>query len=1259
MSNWLDLSNNANTIKSTYIQGFLDVSGSIQTRNSSDQLIIAGDANFNQRLFVNGDVSFNNNLSVNGDVSLNRNVYIGGDISWNPTNVPNASIPGSALQSIQGSVTGHLVPNLNEVYDLGSSTKRFRDLYLSGNTINIGDAQISATTENGINLPASSQIDGAPIGGLLFSGAVDTVNDLTALTGVKGGETYIANDSRIGYIAKQDNPTSINDHWTSIGEVRGPQGLIGTKGEKGVNGDKGVKGIKGDSGGQTGPKGSVGPAGDTTGATGQRGERGHTGPIGPTGLKGEKGIIGATGPTGSKGERGHTGPTGPIGSTGSKGERGPTGPIGTTGQKGVNGSTGPTGSIGPTGQKGQKGEIGPTGQKGQKGEIGPTGPTGQKGEIGENGPTGPNGFVDANSNINFQGELQVTQDVSFNKDLQILGTLTISGFEDDGVTKNPNGALIVKGDASFNNNVSANNVIANSITTSSLAINGLNISNQITTADISFNDGSFNNLHIKKDLTVGTSLNEHFVVEFTSPVFHYRINGVDDPTLNLVRGCTYTFDLTHTNLQTNPFIIKSSGSQYTDGITYTGSQGNSGASLTFIVPFDGPNTLDYENTYSSQNVPAGSINIIDPPITAIQINTDLSLNSRLFVLGDVSLNSNLYVKDNLTVDGNVSLRKYNNEYIVNTNTTNYDTIITDDLSIQGNLYVSQDISLNERLFVGGDVSINNRLFIGGDISWNPTKIPNNSIPVSAMIDGGSTGPTGPQGSKGEKGIIGATGPTGVIGPTGPTGFVGPTGAQGIKGEKGEIGSKGPKGEKGVFGGSTTLNYNDHIFGDISLSGSMYVNGDIIYWNTSALNENTIPLTAVVGGENLQGTPIGTIALWSGSISNIPNGWSLCNGNGTYTDTNNNTQNIPDLRGKFVIGYDNRDPSFNIDMSGASFLVDPTTEHGAGRERSTFMIGDISDNGSWIDTTNNTQNGNDSYNENIYYSLAYIIKVSNSVFNSFTSGAKFNGPVIFEGDISWNPANLPNQSITVNSINGSIFSKDVVFYENVYFSKEVSTNSRLFVNSINVSNDSSFNTLTVNNFTIKNDLSLNNNINIGSNNLDLHSTDSDSNNNWENQKNLFKANVNQFDGNLIVKSSNIDTQPSFLPKVFINKSYTYTQDINHNSTETVLDVSGNVEISGQLSCGNATIGGYKSIRPINEDIGTSNTNSKIVTFNFGKIYSDTSKLNFVANPIWQTNNAQTMRANVFNYNTTDGYVIVSSSSSWDFDVKCTIVIYELH
>ena len=41
-------------------------------------------------------------------------------------------------------------------------------------------------------------------------------------------------------------------------------------------------------------------------------------------------------------------------------------------------------------------------------------------------------------------------------------------------------------------------------------------------------------------------------------------------------------------------------------------------------------------------------------------------------------------------------------------------------------------------------------------------------------------------------------------------------------------------------------------------------------------------------------PAGLICMWSGSSSNIPNGWALCNG----------SNNTPDLRDKFVLGAGN-------------------------------------------------------------------------------------------------------------------------------------------------------------------------------------------------------------------------------------------------------------------------------------------------------------------------------------------------------------------
>src|SRR5690606_4177100 len=40
-------------------------------------------------------------------------------------------------------------------------------------------------------------------------------------------------------------------------------------------------------------------------------------------------------------------------------------------------------------------------------------------------------------------------------------------------------------------------------------------------------------------------------------------------------------------------------------------------------------------------------------------------------------------------------------------------------------------------------------------------------------------------------------------------------------------------------------------------------------------------------------PVGIISMWSGSIGNIPTGWALCDG----------TNGTPNLKGKFIVGYD--------------------------------------------------------------------------------------------------------------------------------------------------------------------------------------------------------------------------------------------------------------------------------------------------------------------------------------------------------------------
>jgi len=54
-------------------------------------------------------------------------------------------------------VAGHLIPDVDVTYDLGSATYRFRDLYLSGSSIKLGGATITASG-SALAIPASSTL---------------------------------------------------------------------------------------------------------------------------------------------------------------------------------------------------------------------------------------------------------------------------------------------------------------------------------------------------------------------------------------------------------------------------------------------------------------------------------------------------------------------------------------------------------------------------------------------------------------------------------------------------------------------------------------------------------------------------------------------------------------------------------------------------------------------------------------------------------------------------------------------------------------------------------------------------------------------------------------------------------------------------------------------------------------------------------------------------------------------------------------------
>lgn len=56
-------------------------------------------------------------------------------------------------------------------------------------------------------------------------------------------------------------------------------------------------------------------------------------------------------------------------------------------------------------------------------------------------------------------------------------------------------------------------------------------------------------------------------------------------------------------------------------------------------------------------------------------------------------------------------------------------------------------------------------------------------------------------------------------------------------------------------------------------------------------------------------PPGGIIMWSGSVDEIPTGYALCNGQ-SYTGSDGAVRPTPDLRGRFIVGYDPGDTDYN-------------------------------------------------------------------------------------------------------------------------------------------------------------------------------------------------------------------------------------------------------------------------------------------------------------------------------------------------------------
>jgi len=95
------------------------------------------------------------------------------------------------------------------------------------------------------------------------------------------------------------------------------------------------------------------------------------------------------------------------------------------------------------------------------------------------------------------------------------------------------------------------------------------------------------------------------------------------------------------------------------------------------------------------------------------LKSTLNISGKTTFGHDVSMNTDLNIGGDLVINGNLSVYQTRDTMTINTTINDYQLIVTEDISLNGELKVSGDVSLNSELFVSGDASFNSNVNVGG------------------------------------------------------------------------------------------------------------------------------------------------------------------------------------------------------------------------------------------------------------------------------------------------------------------------------------------------------------------------------------------------------------------------------------------------------------------------------------------------------------------------------------------------------------------
>lgn len=177
---------------------------STNTVTLSNTLAIGSNVTANTSTIFIGNSSVNTTITA-GNVHLQgTQLTVGNTVLTGAQITVGNSTVNSVIRANGAVFTGDLMPSANVTYDIGNSAMRWRDLWLSGTTINLGGATIKTDTNTGAiafvpkataNVPNPKAVVVSPRGGIQ---AVDTTdgmpvinNSITAVDGISYGNSTV------------------------------------------------------------------------------------------------------------------------------------------------------------------------------------------------------------------------------------------------------------------------------------------------------------------------------------------------------------------------------------------------------------------------------------------------------------------------------------------------------------------------------------------------------------------------------------------------------------------------------------------------------------------------------------------------------------------------------------------------------------------------------------------------------------------------------------------------------------------------------------------------------------------------------------------------------------------------------------------------------------------------------------------------------------------------------------------------------------